>query len=103
MTERKTLKNRPSIFRKTNGTIPELEEEGQEQQAVQMSRRPNDQLPSQPDSTEGRVKATFYLGRDDIVAIDQMQTEAFKRTGKKPERSHIVSEAIQGLLRQQTV
>jgi len=48
-----------------------------------------------------RIKATFYLHPEDIVAIDQMQTERFRKLGKKPERSHIVSEAIQYLFSQQ--
>jgi hypothetical protein len=48
-----------------------------------------------------RIKATFYLYPEDIVAIDQMQTERFRKLGKKPERSHIVSEAIQYLFSQQ--
>lgn len=41
-----------------------------------------------------RIKATFYLEPDDILAIDSMQSEEFKKTGKKPERSEIVSRAI---------
>jgi hypothetical protein len=85
----KTLGNRPSIFRKTDKAIPELDE-------AETSKHPNSQTVKQP-----RVKATFYLNPEDIVAIDQMQTEDFKRTGKKPERSHIVSKAIQNLFSQQ--
>ena len=42
-----------------------------------------------------RVKATFYLRPEDIVAIDRIQSEEFLRTGKKPQRSEIVSRAIQ--------
>ncbi|MDQ3704979.1 MAG: hypothetical protein M3437_07120 [Chloroflexota bacterium] len=85
----KTLGGRPSIFRKTDKAIPELGE-------AETGERSDSQTVKQP-----RVKATFYLNPEDIVAIDQMQTEDFKRTGKKPERSHIVSRAIQNLLRQQ--
>ncbi len=48
-----------------------------------------------------RIKATFYLHPEDILAIDSLQSEEFKGTGKKPERSEIVSRAIQ-LLRNQT-
>lgn len=47
-----------------------------------------------------RIKATFYLDPEDSIAIDQMQTEQFRKSGKKPERSQIVSEAIQSLFRQ---
>ncbi len=88
-TGEKTLGARPSIFRKTDQTIPELRD-------AQTPERPDVQTSKQP----LRVKATFYLNSEDIIAIDQMQTEEFKRTGKKPERSHIVSRAIQGLARQ---
>lgn len=49
-----------------------------------------------------RTKATFYLHREDIAAIDEMQTEEFLRTGKKPERSDLVHRAIQ-LLRSSAV
>ncbi len=47
-----------------------------------------------------RYKATFYLTREDILAIDGMQSGIFSRTGRKPERSQLVSEAIQLLARQ---
>lgn len=49
-----------------------------------------------------RIKATFYLNPQDVIAIDQMLIEAFKKSGRKPERSHIVSEAIQYLFRQKS-
>lgn len=48
-----------------------------------------------------RIKATFYLQPEDIIAIDEMQTKRFRENRKKPEKSELVSEAIQLLLRQQ--
>ena len=45
----------------------------------------------------GRVKATFYLEIDDIEAIDDLQLAELRRTGKKPEKSQIVSRAIKRL------
>lgn len=51
--------------------------------------------------TTNRIKATFYLYPEDILAIDYMQSEEFRKTGRKPKRSEIVSRAIQ-LLRQHT-
>ena len=48
-----------------------------------------------------RIKATFYLQPEDIIAIDEMQTKRFRENGKKPEKSELVSEAIQLLSRQQ--
>ncbi len=74
----------------------------------QAAEHPDAQTLEQPDSQEldrldnkaaktQRIKATFYLEAADIVAIDRMQTDEFTRTGKKPERSHLVSRAIQAL------
>jgi hypothetical protein len=41
------------------------------------------------------VKATVYLTPDDVLAIDHIQSEEFRATGKKPRRSAVVSRAIQ--------
>jgi hypothetical protein len=93
MAERRTVRERPALFRRTDQVIPELEES--EQPDSQTARRSGIETAKQQ-----RVKATFYLNPDDIIAIDTMQTEEFRRTGKKPERSELVSRAIQ-LLSQQ--
>jgi hypothetical protein len=80
-----SLRGRPPIFRKTDRPAPEIADaQTSERQNVETARRP-------------RIKATFYLEPDDVVAIDVMQTDEFRRTGKKPERSEIVSRAIQRL------
>lgn len=55
-------------------------------------RRPAQPEPAPADSQ--RIKATFYLYPEDIVTIDQIQTNEFLRTGKKPQRSEIVSRAL---------
>ncbi len=105
MSNRKTLQGRPSIFRRSP-------DEAAGQQDDQTTERLDGQTLEQPDSQElgqpdgkaakaQRIKATFYLEPEDIIAIDRMQTEEFTRTGKKPERSHLVSRAIQALMRQQ--
>lgn len=105
MSSRKTLDGRPSIFRRSTNEMTG-EPDGQ------AAEHPDAQTLEQPDSQElalldnkaaktQRIKATFYLEAADIVAIDQMQTEEFTRTGKKPERSHLVSRAIQALAKQQ--
>jgi hypothetical protein len=84
-----------------------------EQPDSQTAEQPDHEPAKQPDSqTEKhpagktaklpRIKATFYLQAEDIIAIDEMQTKQFKETGKKPEKSELVSEAIQLLLKQQT-
>ena len=80
----RTLGTRASIFRKTDKGIPELEQPSEE------TPQPQGQT-----SKQHRIKATFHLNPDDILAIDEMQSNEFRRTGKKPERSQIVSQAIQ--------
>lgn len=85
----RTLGTRGTIFRKTDKSIPELE------QPVPEARSPERQ-----GAKRSRIKATFYLNPEDILAIDSMQSEEFRQTGKKPERSEIVSRAIQALKEQ---
>ena len=85
----RTLGTRASIFRKTDKGIPEIEQPGEE------VKRPERQT-----SKQHRIKATFYLNPGDILAIDEMQSNEFRRTGKKPERSEIASRAIQALKQQ---
>lgn len=98
MAREKTLAERPSIFRRTDQGIPELDSETPRHLDIQESRRPG-----VPVDREARVKATFYLEKDDIVAIDTMQTEEFKRSGKKRERSQIVSQAIREMFERRSV
>ena len=87
----RTLGARPSIFRKTDRVIPELE-----QPAAEVAQRG-----SAGTTKRHRIKATFYLNPEDVLAIDEMQSDEFRRLGKKPERSEIVSRAIQALKEQQ--
>jgi hypothetical protein len=74
---RRTMRDRPALFKRSDS-------------------QPVDQLDG---STPKRVKVTVYLQPEDVVAIDEMQIAGFKKTGKKPEKSEIVSRAIQ-LLKQ---
>lgn len=104
MSNRKTLDGRPSIFRRstnkmTGGPDSQTAERSDAQTLEQPDSQELDQLDSKATKTQ-RIKATFYLEAADIVAIDRMQTEEFTRTGKKPERSQLVSRAIQALIRQ---
>ncbi len=105
MSSRKTLDGRPSIFRRsTTEAAEEQDSQVPGSLGAQPLEQPDSQESSQPDSKAAktqRIKATFYLEPADIVAIDRMQTEEFTRTGKKPERSHLVSRAIQALTKQQ--
>lgn len=85
----RTLGTRGSIFRKTDKVIPELDQPAEEVKH-----------PEQRPSKQRRIKATFYLNPEDVLAIDDMQSNEFRRTGKKPERSQIVSQAIQAFKQQ---
>lgn len=73
---RRTMRERPALFKRSDS-----------------------QMLEQPDSKPVRVKVTVYLQPDDVVAIDELQIAEFKKTGKKPEKSELVSRAIQ-LLKQ---
>ncbi len=44
-----------------------------------------------------RIKATFHLNKADILVIDRLQSECFEKVGVRPERSEIVSQALQRL------
>lgn len=85
----RTLGTRGSIFRKTDKGIPELEQSAEE------VKRPEQRI-----SKQNRIKATFYLNPEDVLAIDEMQSNEFRRTCKKPERSELVSRAIQAFKEQ---
>jgi hypothetical protein len=99
-------RKKPSVYSLALKEVqhPHHEEQGQSdiqtsgQSDIQMSRQlgsqPSSQLDSQP-AKPRRIKATFYLRPDDIIAIDEMQTKRFRAEGKKPEKSELVSEAIQ--------
>jgi hypothetical protein len=78
-------------------TVEQPDNQTEKHSTSQTIRQPAGQTAKQP-----RIKATFYLQAKDIIAIDEMQTKQFKETGKKPEKSELVSEAIQLLLKQQT-
>lgn len=72
----RTIRERSPLFRRTGST-----EKG-----------------SGADGKRQRIKSTFYLEPEDVLAIDQLQSEEFRRSGKKPERSELVSRAIQEYL-----
>lgn len=86
----KTLRPNATIFRKTDSEIPELPNSLTSGQ----SNGPTEKVP--------RIKATFHLSKEDVIAIDIMQLEEFKQRGKKPERSEVVSRAIQELYKRQS-
>ena len=96
-------RKKPSVYTRALKQVQQAQQEEQGQrdsetvkhQDVLTSR----QLDSQP-AKPRRIKATFYLHPEDIIAIDEMQTKHFREHGKKPEKSELVSEAIQVLSQQ---
>jgi hypothetical protein len=93
-------RKKPSVYSRA---LHEVQQAQQEQSDGQTSRQSDvltaNQLDSKP-AKPRRIKATFYLHPEDIIAIDEMQTKRFREHGKKPEKSELVSEAIQALSKQ---
>lgn len=46
-----------------------------------------------------KLKRTFYLDRDSVVALSEMQAEEFRTTGHKPDLSELIARGIQLLRR----
>lgn len=93
-------RKKPSVYSRALQQVQQAQDDEQEQPASQTSRQPDVLTVKQPDSQTAkprRIKATFYLRPEDIIAIDEMQTKRFREHGKKPEKSELVSEAIQAL------
>jgi len=94
----RTVRDRPSIFRKTGEGVPELQDsETQSRQDIQTS---EDHAASP--STPAKIKATFHLTAEDIIGIDTLITAEFRRTGHRPQRSEIVGRGIRALMEQQS-
>ena len=96
-------RKKPSVYARALQQVQHAEQDEQEQPASQTSRQaevlPVKHLDSKP-AKPRRIKATFYLHPEDIIAIDEMQTQRFRAHGKKPEKSELVSEAIQAFSKQ---
>ena len=96
-------RKKPSVYSRALQQVQQPQHDEQEQPASQTSSQSDvltvKQLDSKP-AKPRRIKATFYLRPEDIIAIDEMQTKRFREHGKKPEKSELVSEAIQALSKQ---
>ena len=96
-------RKKPSVYSRALKQVQEAQHDEQEQQASQTSGQSEvltaEHLDSKP-AKPRRIKATFYLHPEDIIAIDEMQTQRFREYGKKPEKSALVSEAIQAFSKQ---
>src|SRR5215510_10535998 len=96
-------RKKPSVYSRALHQVQQAQHDEQEQPDSQTFRQSDaltaNQLDSKP-AKRRRIKATFYLYPEDIIAIDEMQTRRFREHGKKPEKSELVSEAIQVLSQQ---
>ena len=96
-------KKKPSVYSRALQQVQQGQHDEQEQPDSQTAKQEDVLTAKQPDSKPAkprRIKATFYLHPEDIIAIDEMQTKRFREHGKKPEKSELVSEAIQALSKQ---
>jgi hypothetical protein len=96
-------RKKPSVYSRALKQVQQAQQEEQGQrdsetvkQSDSLTARQFDSKPAKP----RRIKATFYLHPEDIIAIDEMQTKRFREHGKKPEKSELVSEAIQAFSKQ---
>jgi hypothetical protein len=93
-------RKKPSVYSRALHEVQQAQQEQSDSQTPRQSdvltARQLDSKPAKP----RRIKATFYLHPEDIIAIDEMQTKRFREHGKKPEKSELVSEAIQALSKQ---
>jgi hypothetical protein len=74
------------------------------QETIQPMKQPDTQTVNHTNNKpekQQRTKGTYYLDMEDIIAIDTIQTQRYRATGKKPEKSELVSEAIQLLFKQE--
>src|SRR5215510_11003236 len=96
---------KPSVYSLALKEVQQSHQDEPDQSASQMSEHSDiltsRQLDRKP-AKQQRIKATFYLRPEDIIAIDEMQTKRFRAHGKKPEKSELVSEAVQLLAQQDT-
>jgi hypothetical protein len=93
-------RKKPSVYSRALQQVQQAQHDAHGQPDSQTSKQSDvltaEHLDSKP-AKPRRIKATFYLRPEDIIAIDEMQTKRFREHGKKPEKSELVSEAIQAL------
>ena len=96
-------RKKPSVYSRALKQVQQAQPDEHEHPDSQTSKQSDSLTVKQLDSKPAkprRIKATFYLRPEDIIAIDEMQTKRFREHGKKPEKSELVSEAIQALSKQ---
>lgn len=67
--------NRPSMFRKTEERVPELEKQTAKSKIV-------------------RAKRTYHLPQEVVFLLNEIQLSEYRSSGAKPELSDLVAEAI---------
>lgn len=80
-----TLDDPRSIVRRADGEVPDT-----------ASPQTSERLDAQA-SRRQRVRTTVYPEPDDVAAIGRMQTDEWLLTGRKPERSDVMSRATRRL------
>jgi hypothetical protein len=110
--KRDTLGSRPSIFRRTDAGVPELQDAQASSSLdaqpptthdVQTSDVSDTQASSSPDTKMAKYRqVTVYLADDDIIFIERLQLEERLASGKRPEKSEIVRRALRLLASQNT-
>ena len=96
-------RKKPSVYSRALKQVQHAQHDEQAQLDSQTVKQEDSSTSRQSDSRPAkpmRIKATFYLHPEDIIAIDEMQTKHFREHGKKPEKSELVSEAIQAFSQQ---
>ncbi len=66
----------------------------------ELASQPDNQPSNQSDIQQARIKRTFYLPPEDVLLLSELQLAEYRQTGKKPELSTLVSEAIRLLCEQ---
>ena len=89
------LIRRSSLPRHTTGDIPDRGE----QSDTRALTHPDSQTPLPADGgtvnvPRVRIKRTFHLPPEDVYTLSEIQAVEYRRTGRKPELSQLVSEAI---------
>ena len=55
--------------------------------------RRDEELP--PDGEGPKLKRTFYLDRDSVMTLSEIQAKEFRATGHKPDLSDLIARGIQ--------
>ena len=92
----KTVRQRPAIFQRTDESVSEPQDS---ETLILQNVQPAPQQGGKTDKLQ-KLKVTFHLLPEDILAIDTIISEEFRRGGERWQRSEVVSRALQALLKQ---